>query len=197
MTHRQTLSIVGVAVAAALFAPGCFVSKSASTGATETGEALRFRTARQRFKVKERQVTGSTDHYNASGSYVGTSERSRVVEKTKLGPREVYFYQGHERIGEADFYRIGGDLSAAREAESAQSKLWWMSIGGVALVTAGVASNVAAISGVYGEGGGATAGYVGSNTAAAAGVYLLYYAILKRHDARVDLERARGIGVAF
>jgi hypothetical protein len=182
-------------VAAMAVAPAC-VPYSATTGAAKNGEQLGFRASQKRYQVTERQVTGEADHYDSAGNYRGTTQRVKYVNRTTLGEREVQFFQGDERIGEADYYRIGGDPDAERLAEERQRRMFWMNAGGW-VASAGAAAGLTAAS--LGAGGttGTTLIYTASSVLGAVGGWLIAKTFRYRKDARLSLRRAAEIGVRF
>lgn len=194
---RASLAIFTLSLLLAVPSTACMVSKSASTGATNDGGTLSYSSKRQTFQVREREVTGSTDHYNASGEFVGSSENSREVTKTKQGRRMTFFYQGPREIGEADYYDFGGDEEGARLANEMQSKLWWQNGASLGMVGVGAAGMLATAGGVFGDAGtgGYSLGYLGSGLVFLGGSYLFRHVMNERDAARLPLDRAAVIQV--
>lgn len=128
MTSKTTLPLVLVALTTAC------ASMQPKSGVAPTGEPLSLDTWTSTRKETISEKVGESDHYDADGNYMGTSEqyRDKTVTHSSFHWQPM---QGSTPLSDEDFWRIAGDAAKAEKARKYRRNGAAMAVaGGVGLV---------------------------------------------------------------
>ncbi|MCA9656307.1 MAG: phage holin family protein [Myxococcales bacterium] len=164
MMPKTTSSLV----LAVLLASGC-AGMQPKSGVAPTGEPLSLSSQSSTHKETVSEKVGESDHYDADGNYLGSSEQyqDRTVTHSSF---HWHPEQGNTPISDEDLFRLAGDTARADQARRYRRRGTAMAVGGgiVALAGTGLALAVPIagqdVSGTQGLGmyiGGATLAGVG------------------------------------
>ena len=128
----------------ALCVAGCLPGpRGPQSGAVATGERVAVVDDLKRWTTTYDEKVGETDHRNADGDVVGTSEhyRTRKQQHSKL---IWYPVQGRSQITDEDFFRITGNTTALERSEAMRAKGRRYAALGTGGMLLGIASMIAA-----------------------------------------------------